>query len=530
MPDGNSLFVFCIGQFKSFNGDLFNIESPVRVNKLQLMLLWTGYNREETEHLVNGFTNGFSLEYEGPMEHTDRTNSLPFRDGLGSHEEIWTKMMKEVEARRLAGPFRTIPYKYYVQSPIGLVPKSNGQTRLIFHLSYDFKDSYKSINFYIPKEKCTVKYKDLDHAIEQCLTILQKFPEAKFYFGICDLKSAFRMIPLHSSCWALLIMKARDSSGNWQFFVDKCLPFRAAISCRIFQRFLNALAYLLKSMRSVRERAAFFGLSNYLDDFLHIALTEMLCNVMLKKFQQLCSDLGVPISLEKTVWATLSIVFLGILLDGERHILGIPSEKKDKAEQLLVHFLKKGKVTVKEIQRLAGLLNFLNKAIYPGRVFTRRMYAKTMVKVKGKPLKDHHHMRLDQEFKADCAVWMKFLMENPENSACFRLFIDLKGSVDATDISFYTDASANRTLGFGGVLGRNRWFFGKWGEQFMDECQPNIEYLELYAVSCGLWMWSEHFRNKRIVIHCDNTAVVAMINKTSSSCSRCMHLLRLLVS
>ena len=46
--------------------------------------------------------------------------------------------MKEVKAERVAGPFESIPYENYIQSPIGLVPKSGNKTRMIFHLSYKF--------------------------------------------------------------------------------------------------------------------------------------------------------------------------------------------------------------------------------------------------------------------------------------------------------------------------------------------------------------------------------------------------------
>ena len=42
---------------------------------------------------------------------------------------------EEVKVGRVAGPFAEIPFENYIQSPIGLVPKSGGdQTRLIFHL------------------------------------------------------------------------------------------------------------------------------------------------------------------------------------------------------------------------------------------------------------------------------------------------------------------------------------------------------------------------------------------------------------
>ena len=131
-------------------------------------------------------------------------------------------------------------------------------------------------------------------------------PSARIFFGICDLKSAFRLIPLSRKFWPLLIMKAEDELGNWKFFVDKCLPFSASISCKIFQRYSNALAHLLKYLkREGWPSPRVFGLSNYLDDFLHFAMTEVLCNAMLKKFQELCDLLGMPMAKEKTVWASI---------------------------------------------------------------------------------------------------------------------------------------------------------------------------------------------------------------------------------
>ena len=68
--------------------------------------------------------------------------------------------MKEVKMKRYDGPFNEIPYQdAYMQSPIRLVPKDGRtQMRLIFHLSYDFKDTgNRSLNFHTPDELCKVK-------------------------------------------------------------------------------------------------------------------------------------------------------------------------------------------------------------------------------------------------------------------------------------------------------------------------------------------------------------------------------------
>ena len=66
--------------------------------------------------------------------------------------------MKEVKLGRYAGLFKEPPFDNFIQSPVGLVPKSNGDTRLIFHLS--FPKSSDSVNSQTPEELCSVKYPD----------------------------------------------------------------------------------------------------------------------------------------------------------------------------------------------------------------------------------------------------------------------------------------------------------------------------------------------------------------------------------
>ena len=83
--------------------------------------------------------------------------------------------MKEVSLERYAGPYADIPYKdRFIQSPIGLVPKAENQTRLIFHLSYEFKQSGNpSVNACTPRDKCSVKYHDLDDAVKKSLALIR---------------------------------------------------------------------------------------------------------------------------------------------------------------------------------------------------------------------------------------------------------------------------------------------------------------------------------------------------------------------
>ena len=101
--------------------------------------------------------------------------------------------MKAVKLKRFAGPYESIPFDYYIQSPVGLVPKGiEGDTRLIFHLSYP-RGTKKSklINANTPKDKCTVKYKDLLFAIRLCQQVGKGCFIAK-----ADMKSTFHNLPI----------------------------------------------------------------------------------------------------------------------------------------------------------------------------------------------------------------------------------------------------------------------------------------------------------------------------------------------
>ena len=96
------------------------------------------YDPVETEFLVDSFTNGFDIGYQGNTNRQSRSKDIPFT--VGDKYELWNKIMKEVKEMRYAGPFEEVPFKNLIQSPVGLVPKK-GKTKmqLIFHLSYGFE-------------------------------------------------------------------------------------------------------------------------------------------------------------------------------------------------------------------------------------------------------------------------------------------------------------------------------------------------------------------------------------------------------
>ena len=99
-----------IKQFENFN--LKDILTPVNVEAYERLLRNTGFDVDETSYLVDGFKNGFSLEYDGPRRIARKAKNLLLR--VGNKIELWNKVMTEVQAKRYAGSFEEVPFKYFI--------------------------------------------------------------------------------------------------------------------------------------------------------------------------------------------------------------------------------------------------------------------------------------------------------------------------------------------------------------------------------------------------------------------------------
>ena len=388
-----------------------------------MLLQETNYDPEETKFLVRGFSEGFDLRYRGPETIKQSSNNLKFT--IGDTIELWNKVMKEVKEKRYAGPFEEPPFDNFIQSPIGLVPKDNGKkTRLIFHLSHP-RDTTKgiSINGNTPEHMTKVQYKEFEDAVKLCIK------EGKgCHIGKSDMTSAFRHFAISKKFWKFLIMKAQNPlDGKWYYFVDKCMPFGASISCSHFQRFSNAIAHIVRHFTKKDN-------VNYLDDYFFADLFKVACNSQIAKFIEICDMIQFPVSMDKTFWGTTKLSFLGLLIDTIAQIICVPYEKVCKAEELISGVLlkKKKKIQIGQLQKITGFLNFLGKAIVPGRAFTRRLYH-IEEKALAKNLKQHHHVNLTAEMRMDLKMWLVFL-RHP--SIFSRGFMDIDRANMAREVDF----------------------------------------------------------------------------------------------
>ena len=425
---------------------------------------------------------------------------------VGSQISLWNKIMKEVKLKRYAGPFKEPPFSEFIQSPVGLVPKDGNDTRLIFHLSYPRGGN--SVNSLTPKELCAVKYVDFADAVRLCLQTGKSCN-----LGKSDMKSAFRNLGVKVKWFKILVLKAVSPlDGETYWFVDKCLPFGHSISCNLFQRVSNCIAHIVKYRNHGNNPI------NYLDDYLFAAMLKRICNAYIQNFLDVCAEIGFPVSEEKTFWSTHLLVFLGLLINTVTQQISIPADKVERAKLLVEEMLNSRKTTVHKMQKLCGFLNFLCRCVVPGRAFTRRFYTYF-----SSSMRPHYHLNVRQEIKQDLRVWARFL-NNP--SVYCRPFIDYSSILIAQELDWYTDASG--VIGFGGYH-RNQYFADTWDREFLEDKDPSIQFKELFALTVSVLLWGSNYRNRRIRLFCDNSAVCGMVNLSSSSCMKCMILIRIIV-
>ena len=118
-------------------------------------------------------------------------------------------------------------------------------------------------------------------------------------------------------------------------------------------------------------------------------------------------------------------------------------------------------------------------------------------------------------------MWLKFL-DKYNGVSVFR---DLEWLTNE-DMAFFTDAAAS--IGMGIYL-NGKWAQAKWGTHFPNKIAGNITFLEYFPILVALHIFGDKVKNKKVLFHCDNAAVVEIINKQTCKCPRVMDLVRPLV-
>ena len=104
--------------------------------------------------------------------------------------------------------------------------------------------------------------------------------------------------------------------------------------------------------------------------------------------------------------------------------------------------------------------------------------------------------------REDLTMWLAFLQHL---TVFCRPFLDFSDVIIADEIDMYSDTSGKIRVG---ALCGSSWMHARWPKMFIQKYKPSIEYLELFGVTATVLTWISAFKNKRVILFCDNKSVV----------------------
>jgi len=323
--------------------------------------------------------------------------------------------------------------------------------------------------------------------------------------------TTFRHILVNKNDWELLGSTwpiEVNGTVTTGYFVDTYLPFGLRSSPSLFLRYADSLAYIM-------EQRGVIPVWHYLDDFWTCGppAPDKSCKTNLNSMLSTCTELGFTANPKKTTEPCTKLELLGIELDSVSQEARITESRLQETTDLILKWQSRRSCTKRQLQSLIGKLNFICSVCRPGRTFLRRM-----IDLLKKARHPGHRLRLNSGIFKDLRWWNYFLSD--WNGRTF--FYDEKWSTNSC-LHLYTDAC---TTSFGALF-EDYWLY----DTFDMVGVPNrrsITFKELYAITMAITVWATLLQTKNIVFHCDNQAVVHILNSGSSRCPHIMTLIRYL--
>ena len=252
------------------------------------------YQQDLVQYFLTSISNGFQIRFHGTSLQSAKNNLV----SVATHPEVVEDYLKhELSLGRMSGPYPiSLCPKVHVNR-FGVIPKSHqpGKWRLITDLSHP---QGQSVNDGISSHLCSLTYVTINDAIANIVLLGRGSMLAKI-----DIKSAFRLLPVHPIGRHLLAVKWRES-----IYIDHCVPFGLRSAPKLFTILADLLAW-------IGQNLGISYLIHYLVDYLTMEPPQSsLCQRNLEIFTRLCKDLGVPLASEKLEGPSTSLSFLGLIL------------------------------------------------------------------------------------------------------------------------------------------------------------------------------------------------------------------------
>ena len=480
LPDGSVFLDLHARVFASsvynFQGLRLPVPSSLRVP------VWRSYLREYADYAVCDFLEfgwPVGFDYSCPLpkhvEFRNHKGALDFPDAVDIY------LSSETGRGVVIGPFDTNPFSCPVAvSPLNSVPKPDTiERRIILDLSWPVGSS---VNDGIPSgiylaQEFELVYPTVD-LIADCVAALG----SGCLLFKRDLKRAYRQFPVDPHDYPLL-----GYYWNGHFYFDVVLPMGLRTAAMACQRSTNAVCYIL-------SRAG-CQVCSYLDDFIGVAPAARASRDFYH-CGSLLTELGLQESPSKACPPSTCMTCLGVQVNTVDMTLSVTPERLNELEMLLSHWLTKKSAIKSELQSLVGKLSFVSKCVRQSRLFLARILA-LLRTVK----RNHHHIKLSREFYRDIHWWLRFIR------VYNGISIIPTSEWSSPDAIFATDACLS---GCGGLT-RHHFFHTEFPREVTDRF-PSIHQLEVLAILLAVRLWGHQWRSFRILVQCDNAAVVSSLN------------------
>ena len=331
--------------------------------------------------------------------------------------------------------------------------------------------------------------------METVASVLLSVREGDFLASL-DLKDAYFQIPIHGSSRKLL--RFMSEGTVYQF---KALCFGLSTAPQVFTRVFAAVSAWAHS-HGIR-------LLRYLDDWLVLSSSEKKAKESIRELLSLCRTLGIVINEKKSdLVPSQSAKYLGMTIDTGAGKVFPSLARVEKLLTVAERFCSMQSPPAQLWQVILGHLASLERLVPHGRLRMRSL--QWHLKMHWSPESDPPSLpvALPEEARRDLSWWM----------VKDHLLMGVRFGAPAPDLHLYSDASSS---GWGAhLLDQN--VSGVWSAQ---EKLLHINLLEMKALFLGLQAFQEDVAGHHVTAMCDNSTVVAYVNKQGGTVSRSLCLL-----
>ena len=331
--------------------------------------------------------------------------------------------------------------------------------------------------------------------METVASVLLSVREGDFLASL-DLKDAYFQIPIHGSSRKLL--RFMSEGTVYQF---KALCFGLSTAPQVFTRVFAAV--------SAWAHARGIRLLRYLDDWLVLSSSEKKAKESIRELLSLCRTLGIVINEKKSdLVPSQSAKYLGMTIDTGAGKVFPSLARVEKFLAVAERFCLMQSPPAQLWQVILGHLASLERLVPHGRLRMRSL--QWHLKSQWSPESDPPSLpvALPEEARRDLSWWM----------VRDHLLVGVRFGTPAPDLHLYSDASSS---GWGAhLLDQN--VSGVWSAQ---EKLLHINLLEMKALFLALQAFQEDVAGHHVTAMCDNSMVVAYVNKQGGTVSRPLCLL-----